>query len=109
MLSFFPLGVLDEILNLIESVSGSFPSYSHVNACKCKSRKENAQKPLHSISPNDFLFNLFNQVSRRHLKTCEAICEKLLGNVLLFRALTALNVKTYRLAYDYFYISIISN
>ena len=29
MLSFFPRGVLDEILNLIESVSGEFPSYSY--------------------------------------------------------------------------------
>ena len=29
MLSFFPRGVLDEILNLIESVSECFPSYSH--------------------------------------------------------------------------------
>ena len=28
MLSYFPLGVLDEILNLIESVSEGFPSYS---------------------------------------------------------------------------------
>ena len=27
MLSFFPRGVLDEILNLIESVSECFPSY----------------------------------------------------------------------------------
>ena len=30
MLSFFPRGVLDEILNLIESVSEGFPSYSPV-------------------------------------------------------------------------------
>ena len=30
MLSFFPRGVLDEILNLIESVSGDFPSYSFI-------------------------------------------------------------------------------
>ena len=30
MLSFFPRGVLDEILNLIESVSEDFPSYSYV-------------------------------------------------------------------------------
>ena len=30
MLSFFRRGVLDEILNLIESVSGEFPSYSLV-------------------------------------------------------------------------------
>ena len=33
MLSFFPQGVLDEILNLIESVSEDFPSYySNVSA-----------------------------------------------------------------------------
>ena len=31
MLSFFPRGVLDEILNLIESVSEGFPSYSKYN------------------------------------------------------------------------------
>ena len=30
MLSFFPRGVLDEILNLIESVSEGFPSYTSV-------------------------------------------------------------------------------
>ena len=30
MLSFFPRGVLDEILNLIESVSEDFPSYFYV-------------------------------------------------------------------------------
>ena len=29
MLCFFPRGVLDEILNLIESVSEGFPSYSY--------------------------------------------------------------------------------
>ena len=29
-LSFFPIGVFDEILNLIESVSEGFPSYSAV-------------------------------------------------------------------------------
>ena len=29
MLSFFPRGVLDEIMNLIESVSEGFPSYSN--------------------------------------------------------------------------------
>ena len=32
MLSFFPRGVLDEILNLIESVSEGFPSYSSTEA-----------------------------------------------------------------------------
>ena len=30
MLFFFPRGVLDEILNLIESVSEGFPSYSGI-------------------------------------------------------------------------------
>ena len=30
MLSFFPRDVLDEILNLIESVSEGFPSYSYM-------------------------------------------------------------------------------
>ena len=30
VLSFFPRDVLDEILNLIESVSEDFPSYSYV-------------------------------------------------------------------------------
>ena len=30
MLSLFPRGVLDEILNLIESVSEGFPSYSSI-------------------------------------------------------------------------------
>ena len=35
MLSFFPRGVLDEILNLIESVSEGFPSYScDLSVCK---------------------------------------------------------------------------
>ena len=35
VLSFFPLDVLDEILNLIESVSEDFPSYSSIIAfCK---------------------------------------------------------------------------
>ena len=31
MLSYFPRGVLDEILNLIESVSEDFPPYSSVH------------------------------------------------------------------------------
>ena len=39
VLSFFPRDVLDEILNLIESVSEDFPSYSYIindliNVCK---------------------------------------------------------------------------
>ena len=34
MLSFFPRGVLDEILNLIESVSEGFPSYFWLTLAK---------------------------------------------------------------------------
>ena len=34
MLYFFPRGVLDEILNLIESVSEGFPSYSCCSVCR---------------------------------------------------------------------------
>ena len=34
MLSFFPRDVLDEILNLIESVSEGFPSYSYTRELK---------------------------------------------------------------------------
>ena len=35
MLSFLPRGVLDEILNLIESVSEVFPSYSYYSYELC--------------------------------------------------------------------------
>ena len=36
MLSFFPRDVLDEILNLIESVSEGFPTYSsYSKLCAC--------------------------------------------------------------------------
>ena len=34
MLFFFPRGVLDEILNLIESVSEGFPSYFYLRIIK---------------------------------------------------------------------------
>ena len=47
MLSFFPRGVLDEILNLIESVSEGFPSYSLLSnlIVTAFKRKEN----LHAV------------------------------------------------------------
>ena len=45
MLSFFPRGVLDEILNLIESVSEDFPSYSY-NQCKCLAINKNGFRLL---------------------------------------------------------------
>ena len=43
MLSFFPRGVLDEILSLTESVSEGFPSYSFINkALQIKIPKKSA-------------------------------------------------------------------
>ena len=48
MLSFFPRGVLDEILNLIESVSEGFPSYSFIllwDIIPCRTTKL-AKKPV---------------------------------------------------------------
>ena len=41
MLYFFPRGVLNEILNLIESVSEGFPSYSYMTAGLYKPVKDN--------------------------------------------------------------------
>ena len=43
MLSFFPRGVLDEILNLIESVSEGFPSYSFITNGKPNQIKKNEE------------------------------------------------------------------
>ena len=49
MLSFFPRGVLDEILNLIESVSEDFPSYS----CQDQiARKSSVKKVANLGLPN---------------------------------------------------------
>ena len=45
MLSFFPRGVLDGILNLIESVSEDFPSYScRTNRTHAKAKKTGSGK-----------------------------------------------------------------
>ena len=41
VLSFFPRDVLDEILNLIESVSEDFPSYSFITAMKQNCNEDN--------------------------------------------------------------------
>ena len=43
MLSFFPRNVLDEILNLIESVSEGFPTYSFINS------RSNCLKPRNAV------------------------------------------------------------
>ena len=58
MLSFFPRGVLDEILNLIESVSEGFPSYSFICLVEDYSRNI-SEKPETNICSNTVsLFSL---------------------------------------------------
>ena len=53
MLSFFPRGVLDEILNLIESVSEGFPSYSYLSKAEARAR---VGRPQTSSSPPVIFF-----------------------------------------------------
>ena len=48
MLSFFPRDVLDEILNLIESVSEGFPSYSNFQILEVRVRS--VRSVFHSYS-----------------------------------------------------------
>ena len=51
MLSFFPRGVLDKILNLIESVSKGFPSYSCIFELLCLCCMEILiNLPIHSFN-----------------------------------------------------------
>ena len=58
VLSFFPRDVLDEILNLIESVSEGFPSYSYVTFSKGV-----MFKCLKAISFSYFIENIWNLMS----------------------------------------------
>ena len=70
MLSFFPRGVLDEILNLIESVSEGFPSYSYTcrQCCTYKTKLRDLWR-LETIGIHDtpqdtkkkMLFKQFNE------------------------------------------------
>ena len=49
VLSFFPRDVLDEILNLIESVSEDFPSYSNtINARDTKTGKTSGSNTINN-------------------------------------------------------------
>ena len=61
VLSFFPRDVLDEILNLIESVSEDFPSYSSY--------------ALHN------LFSIFNQIELLDSHKCK-LFDTLVGSIL---------------------------
>ena len=49
VLSFFPRDVLDEILNLIESVSEDFPSYSYKLAHSCLTLLHSERPKLYTI------------------------------------------------------------
>ena len=51
MLSFFPRGVLDEILNLIESVSEEFPSYLLMFRTSATSRADGLGLVKHVKTP----------------------------------------------------------
>ena len=62
MLSFFPRGVLDEILNLIESVSEGFPSYSFI---PCGS----------NVNQLTFLYNTFCQASDSGKEVRAVFCD----------------------------------
>ena len=61
MLSFFPRGVLDEILNLIESVSEGFPSYPYIIIVRMHyfTGMQNSVKYLNSAQINCSDFMMF--------------------------------------------------
>ena len=76
VMSFFPRGVLDEILNLIESVSEDFPSYSmtcfsgmirarasgsKVHLCFVKKKGVWGEAGRHRIPRNSWFFVLWNK------------------------------------------------
>ena len=67
VLSFFPRGVLDEILNLIGSVSEGFPSYSHND--KLYRGIENGPSPVCS-SLYLFYFLSLQIFRQRYLHNC---------------------------------------
>ena len=86
MLSFFPRGVLDEILNLIESVSEDFPSYSCISELLCLCRVEILKNlPVHSFNA------LIKPILRDCLPNCflvfpvqidfQKCCEKIAGSL----------------------------
>ena len=64
MLSFFPQGVLDEILNLIESVSEGFPSYSFDSI-----QHNKLWDPLLRKSVDGKILNVFKSMYEK-LKSC---------------------------------------
>ena len=68
VLSFFPRDVLDEILNLIESVSEDFPSYStlqNVLVSIMQVQGHNYKSYVFSPTNRVIKLNQFNQVSQK--------------------------------------------
>ena len=73
MLFFFPRGVLGEILNLIESVSGGFPSYFFkfgIEVCNDKLYCEiaNRYSPICSSLPFSFFPDFSSKISPQPFK-----------------------------------------
>ena len=64
MLSFLPRDDLDEILNLIESVSESFPSYSSLHVDKHQKRE------IHSLFTGHTLTYCFGKKSNQFELLC---------------------------------------
>ena len=67
VLSFFPRDVLDEILNLIESVSEDFPSYS----CKMNGGKKSHAYMAHIVESTSN--NLLPSVRTLHKFKCNVV------------------------------------
>ena len=71
VLSFFPRDVLDEILNLIESVSEDFPSYSLIEAFNSTSQYLD---DLLNIN-NNFFASMVNRIYPSELQLNKATCQ----------------------------------
>ena len=74
MLSFFPRGVLDEILNLIESVSEDFPSYSSEKEKSVINNNifHNAARFAVSVNEDQERLSTFYWLPKLHKKTYKA-------------------------------------
>ena len=68
VLSFFPRGVLDEILNLIESVSEEFPSYSW---------QVYSYLTLKQVHAKTILTQIWSKSIKRLLRYCHFLCSEL--------------------------------
>ena len=86
VLSFFPRDVLDEILNLIESVSEDFPSYSCLFHCKDSDSFEDCLRENDVITSREQRALVQQQLaetkhSKLLLKTDQPVCYTVLSDV----------------------------